>query len=316
MIKVKRLGHVTMSTPDLRAGVDYYHHALGLPITEQTGTRVVFSSPQGLEAIELVPGEAGQMRRISFQIAPQSDLKDVAKQLTGMGLHPEIRHDISPGVRTAVSFKDPRGTDVDLFAEYAFGQRALSVAPFNLLKLGHVAYRVRDVQEAVKFYTDVLGFRVSDWRSNFFVFLRCNTDHHTINFIIDDVPQLHHLAFEVMDWSDIHKAADHLANNNIHLVWGPSRHIIGHNIATYHRNKDLVRVEIFTQMDQMKDEDLGYFDPRPWHQEFPLYPKQHGPETLRSYWGYGSEPVIRGYQTTEIPDYAAERLAARSSGKK
>jgi hypothetical protein len=24
-----------------------------------------------------------------------------------------------------------------------------------------------------------------------------------------------------------------------------------------------------------------------------------GPETLRNYWGYGSEPVIRGYQTLE-----------------
>jgi len=41
-------------------------------------------------------------------------------------------------------------------------------------------------------------------------------------------------------------------------------------------------------MDQMKDETLGYFDPRPWHQELPLRPKQHGPETLRNYWGFGS----------------------------
>ncbi len=64
-----------------------------------------------------------------------------------------------------------------------------------------------------------------------------------------------------------------------------------------------MRVEIFTEMDQMKDEALGYFDPRPWHQEFPLYPKMHGPETLRNYWGYGSERVIRGYQTKEIPNY-------------
>ena len=60
-----------------------------------------------------------------------------------------------------------------------------------------------------------------------------------------------------------------------------------------------MRVEIFTEMDQMKDEELGYFDPRPWHQEFPLYPKMHGPETLRNYWGFGSERVIRGYQTVE-----------------
>jgi hypothetical protein len=31
----------------------------------------------------------------------------------------------------------------------------------------------------------------------------------------------------------------------------------------------------------------------------------HGPETLRNYWGYGSERVIKGYQTNEIPVYGA-----------
>ena len=157
------------------------------------------------------------------------------------------------------------------------------------LKLGHVAYRVDDVQKTVKFYCDVLGFRVSDWRDNTFAFLRCNTDHHTVNFVYDAEPQLHHIAFEVKDWAEIQRAAETLARHDIHLVWGPGRHIIGHNIAIYHRNADKVRVEFFCEMDQMKDESLGYFDPRPWHQDRPQRPKVWGPETLRNYWGYGSE---------------------------
>jgi catechol 2,3-dioxygenase-like lactoylglutathione lyase family enzyme len=155
------------------------------------------------------------------------------------------------------------------------------------------------VQKTVKFYCDVLGFRVSDWRADDFAFLRCNTDHHTVNFVYDAEPQLHHIAFEVKDWAEIQRAAETLAKHDIHLVWGPGRHIIGHNIAIYHRNADKVRVEFFCEMDQMKDESLGYFDPRPWHQDRPQRPKVWGPETLRNYWGYGSEPVIRGYQTIE-----------------
>ena len=35
---------------------------------------------------------------------------------------------------------------------------------------------------------------------------------------------------------------------------------------------DKVRVEFFCEMDQMKDEKLGYFDPRPWHQDRPQRP--------------------------------------------
>ena len=167
------------------------------------------------------------------------------------------------------------------------------------LKLGHVAYRVNDVQKVVSFYTDVLGFRISDWHGDTFAFLRCGPDHHSVNFVFDEVPQLHHIAFEVKDWAEIQKACEWLAKNGIRLVWGPGRHIIGHNIAIYHRNADKVRVEFFTEMDQMKDEALGYFDPRPWHQDRPQRPKVWGPDTLRNYWGFGSEPVIRGYQTVE-----------------
>jgi catechol-2,3-dioxygenase len=307
MIKVRRLGHATISTPDIEGQVDYYNRLLGLSIIERSKDRVFLGSKQGMEAVELVRGEPNGLKRLSFQVAPGTDLGDVVKELQKDGIKCERRKGITPGVAEAVTFDDPKGTPVDVYAEYQFAKRDDTPSLFNILKLGHVAYRVLDVQKVVKFYCDVLGFKVSDWRGDFFVFMRCNTDHHTLNFIIDEQPQLHHIAFEVVDWSEIHKAVDYLAHNNVHLVWGPGRHVIGHNVATYHRNSDLVRVEIFTEMDQIKDEALGYFDPRPWHQEFPLYPKLHGPETLRNYWGFGSERVIQGYQTNELPKYGAIR---------
>ncbi len=307
MIKVRRLGHATISTPDIEAQTDYYSRLLGLSIIERSKDRVFLGSKQGLEAIELVRGDAGHLKGVSFQVAPDTELKDVVKALGEHGIKAELRQGVSPGVAQAVTFNDPKGTRTDIYAEYNFAKLDPMPSIFNILKLGHVAYRVLDVQQIVKFYCDVLGFKVSDWRGDFFVFLRCNTDHHSLNFIIDEKPQLHHIAFEVIDWSEIHKAVDYLAHNKVHLVWGPGRHVIGHNVATYHRNSDLVRVEIFCEMDQMKDEELGYFDPRPWHQEFPLRPKLHGPETLRNYWGFGSERVIQGYQTNELPKYGEIR---------
>jgi catechol 2,3-dioxygenase-like lactoylglutathione lyase family enzyme len=44
--------------------------------------------------------------------------------------------------------------------------------------LRHVAHRVDDVQKVVKFYTEVLGFRVFDWIGDFFAFLRCGRSSH------------------------------------------------------------------------------------------------------------------------------------------
>jgi hypothetical protein len=63
------------------------------------------------------------------------------------------------------------------------------------------------------------------------------------------------------------------------------RHIIGHNIAIYHKNPDDVTIELFCEIDQMHDEDLGFFEPRPWHQDRPQRPKVWGDGTLSNWWG-------------------------------
>jgi catechol 2,3-dioxygenase-like lactoylglutathione lyase family enzyme len=295
MIDIRRLGHATLSTPDLERQVDYYTQVIGLTVIERDKDRAFLASKQGLEAVALERGDAAGLTRLSFQVAPGSDLRDVAGALEKEGLRTERRNTISPGVAQAITFTDPKGTLIDVFAEYAFAPEDRTQSNITPLKLGHVAYRVLDVQKVVRFYTDILGFRVSDWRDNTFAFLRCSPDHHSVNFVIDEQEQLHHVAFEVKDWSEIQRAAEFLAKNEIRLVWGPGRHIIGHNIAIYHRNADDVRVEFFCEMDQMKDETLGYFDPRPWHQDRPQRPKVWPKETLRNYWGFGSDRSYPGY---------------------
>ena len=51
------------------------------------------------------------------------------------------------------------------------------------LKLGHLAWVCNDPQAIAKFYIETLGFRLSDWIGDYFGFLRCGPDHHTVNFI-------------------------------------------------------------------------------------------------------------------------------------
>jgi catechol-2,3-dioxygenase len=236
MIEVRRLGHATLTTPDLDRQIAYYTEVVGLTLLERDSKRAVLASKQGFEAIALEPGAPNALSRLAFQVAPGSDLADVTRELARHGIKSERRSGISPGVAEAIVFKDPKDTLIEVFSEYVFAREDPVQAGIMPLKLGHVAYRVNDVQRVVKFYTDVLGFRVSDWHGDTFAFLRCGPDHHTVNFVFDEVPQLHHIAFEVKDWAEIQRACEWLAKNNIHLVWGPGRHIIGHNVAIYHRN--------------------------------------------------------------------------------
>jgi hypothetical protein len=119
----------------------------------------------------------------------------------------------------------------------------------------------------------VLGFKVSDWIDDFFVFMRCNSDHHTVNFIRGTGNKMHHMAFELKDFIHLQNSCDLFGQRKIPIIWGPLRHGPGHNIATYHRNPDDQVIEYFCELDKMLDEELGYFEPRPWHQDTPQRPK-------------------------------------------
>jgi catechol-2,3-dioxygenase len=268
---------------------------IGLTLVERTKDRAFLATRYGEEAIAIEQGDSARLERSAFQVAPDSDLGELKKVLSEHGVATEFRSDISPGVAKAIAFKDPKGTNIDVYADYRFHPRDHSEQGIQPLKFGHLAYRVHNPVLVSAFYTDILGFRASDWMGDRFSFLRCGVDHHTVNFARYEEERLHHIAFEVKDLAELQRSSDYLAKNGIHLVWGPIRHLVGHNMAAYHRNPDDQRVELFCEMDVMRDEALGYFEPRPWHQDFPQRPKVWPADTLRSYWGFGSFGTFPGY---------------------
>ncbi len=86
-------------------------------------------------------------RGCRFQVAPGTDLTVVARELAKHGVKSERASGISPGVAEAVVFSDPKGTMVEVFADYVFAKDDGRQAGVMPLKLGHVAYRVDDVQK-------------------------------------------------------------------------------------------------------------------------------------------------------------------------
>jgi len=285
MIDVRRLGTAAFTSPDLGRMTDYFSEMIGLVPVERSAARTVLATAQGQEAIVLEHGAAASLARLSFQVAPATDLTEAAKTLNASGIASELANDPSPGVARALRFTGPDGMTIELFADYRFAPKNRGLKGIMPLKVGHAAFVAPAVDDLVKLYTKCLGFRVSDWRPGMAYFLRCNADHHTVNFFRNDKAQFHHLAFELNDWAELHRAADYLARSGYLLEWGPSRHIIGHNIACYHRNPDGILIELYTELDQMKDEALGYFDPRPWHEDTPQRPKAWPDGTPSNYWG-------------------------------
>src|SRR6516162_4806022 len=117
MLQVKRAGHSTLTTPDIGRMADYFTRIVGLSLVARDKDRAILATKSGLEAIALERGDAGEAPRLSFQIAPGSDLDAIAVQLTQAGLKSERRHDITPGIRGALAFKDPKGTTLEIFPD-------------------------------------------------------------------------------------------------------------------------------------------------------------------------------------------------------
>src|SRR5262249_12327521 len=113
MIAVRRLGHATLTTPDIDRQIAYYLDVVGLTLVAREAQLAVLATKQGLEAIALEPGPPNALSRIAFQVAPGSDLGELEHALAKHGVKTERRLDITPGVAEAIVFKDPKGTLVE-----------------------------------------------------------------------------------------------------------------------------------------------------------------------------------------------------------
>jgi len=273
MIKPRRIGHATFETPDMERMIDYYTEVVGLVLAEREKDHAFLASKVGLLTVQISKGAAERCTSLSFEVAPNSDFGELARELEKDGIKSELRNDSTPGIGPVLTFMDNKGTTIALFKEWTYLGKHLQHHGVGPLKLGHVAFVVENPQKTAEFYSKVMGFRVSDWIDDFFVFMRCNTDHHTVNFIRGGTVKLHHMAFELKDFIHLQNSCDLFGRKKIPIIWGPLRHGPGHNIATYHRNPDDQVIELFCELDQMKDEELGYFEPRPWHQDTPQRPK-------------------------------------------
>jgi catechol 2,3-dioxygenase-like lactoylglutathione lyase family enzyme len=285
MIRVCKIAHASYETPDLDQQVEYYTDILGLNLVERSKDAAWLASSLDHHSVVLRQGAQPQCVRLGFEIARDEDLGAFEKQVAALGIKIKRQKDPEPSIADMVTFEDPKGTVMEVFKRAEDAGRRFSGKGIMPHKLGHVAFHVTDVKQVTKFYCDVLGFRESDWMADFFSFLRCGPDHHTINLMETGSNRHFHTAFEVRDWAHMQTACDHLSMNGYKLLWGPGRHGIGHNLFAYHRGPNGLITELFAELDRM-NEELGYFEPRPWHREQPQRPKVWPKDpTAANLWG-------------------------------
>jgi len=274
IVNVFRLGFLGLNVVKYDEMANHYENILGLPRSaDSRDGESYFICGADHHAVSFHKSEQPGFRHVGFQISGEGPLDDALSALQAAGIQAKLVTEPFAGLPCAIRLADPDGYAIYLYRAISPSTAPRGEAGIRPNKIGHVALRVANAQATTKFYTEVLGFRWSDWMEDFFVFLRCSADHHSMNFINSARRGMFHVAFEANDFNHLGRSCDLLAAHGVPLIWGPGRHGMGHNLFIYHYDPDGNVVEVFAELDRMPDERLGYFDPRPYHEDHPQRPK-------------------------------------------
>ncbi len=136
--------------------------------------------------------------------------------------------------------------------------------PFQLRKIGHTVLFVSDLAASVRWYTEVLGFKLSDvfdesMMAGGMVFLRFGPDHHSVALVGDGQKPgmrrgMHHTAFELGTLQEVIDARDHLKRHGVKIVF-EGRRRAGCQVAVEFLDPDGHHLELYWGLDQ-----VGYDD--------------------------------------------------------
>ena len=123
-------------------------------------------------------------------------------------------------------------------------------------RLGHLVLGSPDFAATRDLLVDGLGFRVSDEIPGIIGFYRCSPDHHNLALVESPVPLLQHYSWECDDVDHVgHTATALLRTDPERHAWGFGRHFAGSNFYWYLRDPAGSFVELYSDLDQILDDD-------------------------------------------------------------
>ncbi len=196
---------------------------------------------------------AANLRRMGIDVERGEGSISAAEPATGTRAYLEVAGRIEQSAVTATVYNGPGRNE-------RLGQRAPGVVRSGRVlprKLGHAVLGSTDYEATEAFFTDGLGFKVSDRIKGAGSFLRCSTDHHNLLVLRAPVSFLHHTSWQVDDIDDVGRGAQMMLEGNPgRHVWGLGRHFGGSNFFWYLKDPAGNFSEYYSDMDCIADDQL------------------------------------------------------------
>lgn len=149
--------------------------------------------------------------------------------------------------------QDPAGNRLEFFTGALRPKLPLRPGRANVryvsgeLGLGHVVFTVPELAPTLRFYQDLLGFRVSDMIGAT-RFMRINRRHHSLAFReLDGPSRFRHFSLEVEDLDAVGRTLDAAEAAGVVVSCGLGRHTNDHMVSFYMRTPSGPEVEFGCQ---------------------------------------------------------------------
>jgi catechol 2,3-dioxygenase-like lactoylglutathione lyase family enzyme len=259
---------VTIGVPNVAETARYYAD-FGLTPTNNGW----FTTTDGGRQLAITYAPTRRMLEMHVGVDDADDLGRIEASLRAMGIstagHPNAIRAVDPinGVGVTARIADrliqtpgtvphhnaPGRTERTNHRVRAF-DRQHAVAP---RRLGHAVLGTTDYLASMKFFTEGIGFKVSDTIKGQGAFMRCSTDHHNLLVIQSPVNFLHHTAWQVDDIDDVGRGAKNMLEGHPERhVWGLGRHYAGSNFFWYLKDPAGNFSEYFSDLDCITDDAL------------------------------------------------------------
>ncbi len=242
---VSRLAYLGVATTDLPAWDHFARAVLGVHVERQSaGLRLRLDAKYCRILVEERSWNGAAF--FGWGVADGMTLDDAAVRLAGFGVVAEpgsATEADARGVGAFIWFNDPLGNRIEICRDHADAlveeplrfSRPLGGFKTGRLGLGHVVLMNSDVDAARRFYTDVIGMRLSDYTERPFDahFFHVNERHHSFAIIRNAREGLHHLMLELLEFDDVGQTYDLLEVEGVRLGASLGRHTNDHMTSFY-----------------------------------------------------------------------------------
>jgi 3,4-dihydroxy-9,10-secoandrosta-1,3,5(10)-triene-9,17-dione 4,5-dioxygenase len=248
MTEIGSLGYLRIESADLQAWREFGVRVLGLVEGRGPDSGALYLRMDDFPArLVVVAGERDRLLASGWEVPGEPALASVGQALAeaGVAFKPGTASELAERrVAQMLRFDDPAGNALEVFCGAALEHRP-AVSPYGNrfvtgdLGLGHVVLPVSDEESALRFYTEVLGFRLRDsirmapelfggpaggpplWMR----FLGLNPRHHSLALAPFPAPAgIVHLMIEVAALDDVGRAMDRCTRRGARISSTLGRH--------------------------------------------------------------------------------------------